>query len=187
MTLAQIMKLALRQLDEDIEDISDYAELFRAYANMGNQIIMRQYYQPREVMMLRSDDEGRVYIDGMDIDRVLTLTDAYGRTWPFEMAADGSYLRVPVSKTDLSAVCLVRPARLTADMDEPRFPEDAHHALVDYICYRHLMTGNAAKQSRAQVFHASFLQTAQGLQPKAAGSVTRMRNLYAASSIHAKR
>ena len=185
MTLAQIMKLALRQLDEDIEDISDHDELFRAYANMGNQIIMRQFYQPREVMMMRSDDEGCIFIDGMDIERVLTLTDAYGRTWPFEAAADGSYLRVPVSRTELSAVCLVRPIRLTQDMDEPQFPEYAHHALVDYICYRCLMNGNAAKQGRAQMYHASFLQTAQQLMPQ--GSVTRMRNLYAASSIHAKR
>ena len=38
MTLAQIMTLALRQLDEDIQDLSEYEDVFRVYANIGHDI-----------------------------------------------------------------------------------------------------------------------------------------------------
>lgn len=187
MTLAQIMKLALRQLDEDIEDISEHDELFRAYANMGNQIIMKSYYQPREIVMLRSDENGRLYYAGMGIRRVLSLTDAYGRTHPFRVSPDAEFLEVAAADTEMSAVCEMEVKRLVRDDDEPDFPEEEHFALADYICYRKLSAGNAAKQSRAQFFYASFMQAAQRLRPQADGRVTGMRNLYAASSIHAKR
>ena len=42
MTLAEIMRLALRQLDEDAAEIAEYAELFRMWANQGYQIIQQQ-------------------------------------------------------------------------------------------------------------------------------------------------
>ena len=48
MTLANIMKLALRQLDEAAEDIAEYDELFRSYANMGYMIALRLFLKPRE-------------------------------------------------------------------------------------------------------------------------------------------
>ena len=35
MTLVQIMRLALRQLDEDVADLAEYRDLFVAYANQG--------------------------------------------------------------------------------------------------------------------------------------------------------
>ena len=47
MTLAQIMKLALRQLDEDTEDVGEYEELFKVYANTGYAIAVRSYLRPR--------------------------------------------------------------------------------------------------------------------------------------------
>ena len=53
MTLGQIMRLALRQLDEDPADIAEYAELFRMWANQGYQIILGQYYKPREMITLQ--------------------------------------------------------------------------------------------------------------------------------------
>ena len=47
MTLAEIMRLALRQLDEDPADISDFSDLFRSYANIGYKIaVSRSRTQP---------------------------------------------------------------------------------------------------------------------------------------------
>ena len=43
MTLSQIIAQALRQLDEDAEDVSEYEERFRVYANMGYDIAVREY------------------------------------------------------------------------------------------------------------------------------------------------
>ncbi|MEI3413646.1 MAG: hypothetical protein V8Q88_00480 [Christensenellales bacterium] len=62
--------------------------------------------------------------------------------------------------------------------DEPQLPEYAHAALADYICYRHLSSGNLAKQSRAQFYQTSFYQAMQRIRPEGMGSVTRFRNLY---------
>ena len=47
MTLSQIIAQALRQLDEDAEDVSEYEERFRVYANMGYDIAVREYLKPR--------------------------------------------------------------------------------------------------------------------------------------------
>ena len=41
MKLAQIVKLALLQLDEDLEDSVEYDELFKMYANQGYSIAFR--------------------------------------------------------------------------------------------------------------------------------------------------
>lgn len=43
MTLAQIMRFALLQLDEDPADIDEYADLFRMYANDGYTELIEQY------------------------------------------------------------------------------------------------------------------------------------------------
>ena len=48
MTLVQIMRLALRQLDEDVADLAEYRDLFVAYANQGYQIALTQYVKPDE-------------------------------------------------------------------------------------------------------------------------------------------
>ena len=43
MTLSQIIAQALRQLGEDPQDVSEYEEAFRIYANMGCDIAVREY------------------------------------------------------------------------------------------------------------------------------------------------
>ena len=53
MTLSQIIAQALRQLDEDAEDVSEYEERFRVYANMGYDIAVREYLKPRRVFTPR--------------------------------------------------------------------------------------------------------------------------------------
>jgi len=62
MTLAQIMHLALRQLDEDPADVSDHDDLMRVYANEGYQIVMRDIYRPRYEMTLETDARGEAQI-----------------------------------------------------------------------------------------------------------------------------
>ena len=187
MTLAQIYKLALRQLDEDIEDISEYVELFRQYSNEGCYIVMNDYYKPCMELRMSSDDGGRVYLNAMDVHHVISCVDAYGRTHPCAASPDGMYVNVGVPDIELIMMCQMLPRQMISDQDEPPFPKENHFVLVDYICYRHLITGNAAKQARARVFHDNFLLGCRRIRPQGAGSVRTMCNLYAASSIHARR
>ena len=58
MTLSQIIAQALRQLDEDAEDVSEYEERFRVYANMGYDIAVREYLKPRRVFYTEVDESG---------------------------------------------------------------------------------------------------------------------------------
>lgn len=179
MTLGQIMRLALRQLDEDPADIAEYAELFRMWANQGYQIILRQYYKPRETMTLRTDEDGKAYIEGMDILKIIALKDANNREVACTVSEDGTLIRTGARDQELTIVCEIQAPPLENDADEPRFPEHAHPMLVDYICYKHLMRGNLAKQSRAQAFNSEFYRQAQQLKPQGGGSVTNFKNLYA--------
>lgn len=183
MTLAEIMRLALRQLDEDPADISEFADLFRNYANLGYQILVSQYYKPKDTIMLSTNEKGEAYIDGLDIDSIISLTDDYGATVGYIMASDGASIKTLRQDARLKAVCVVEYPAMREDTEEPRIPEHAHHALVDYICYRHLMNGNAAKQNRAMLFYQSFEQTARTIMPQGGGSVRNFRNLYAATDI----
>ena len=183
MTLAQIMELALRQLDEDPADISEFADLFRQYANEGYHIAVTKHYRPREVMMLRTDENGEVYIDGMDIIRVVSLKGEYGQTVNYRLTPDGTKIETVMKDAELTAVCEVSYPRMNSDTEFPKIPEYAHQGLVDYICYRHLMNGNAAKQSRATMYYQQFMRTMQEIEPQGAGSTTSFRNLYSATSI----
>lgn len=179
MTLGQIMRLALRQLDEDPADIAEYAELFRMWANQGYQIILGQYYKPREMITLQTDENGKAYIEGMDIARFIDLKDENEHDVWAEISPDGTQLITVAKDKTLTAVCEMKLPPLENDSDTPRFPEEAHSMLVDYICYKHLMRGNLAKQSRAQAFQNEFYRQAQQLKPQAGGSVTGFKNLYA--------
>lgn len=181
MTLAEIMRLALRQLDEDPADISDYADLFRSYANIGYKIAVSQFYKPKETMKLRTDDTGRAFIEGMGIVRIVTLRDENGSDVWFSVSAEGTEIETQRLDALLTAVCEIEYLPMQDDMEEPRIPAYAHHALVDYICYRHLLSGNAAKQSRAMAFYQAFMQTMQQMRPQSSGSVTRFKNLYTVS------
>lgn len=51
MTLSQLIAHALRQLDEDAEDVSEYEESFKVYANMGYDIAVREYLKPRRIFI----------------------------------------------------------------------------------------------------------------------------------------
>ena len=183
MTLANIMKLALRQLDEAAEDIAEYDELFRSYANMGYMIALRLFLRPRETFELTTDDQGRADISALPVMRVVDMRNAQGRPVRFSISADGRAIGTEEKNTAVQALCEVERPALEADTDEPELPEHAHSALVDYICFRHLSTGNLAKQSRAQAFQNSFYTTARRLKPQGRGSVTRMKNLYAMTDI----
>lgn len=183
MKLAEIMRLALRQLDEDPADISDFADLFRSYANIGYKIAVTQYYKPVDTLMLHTDDKGVVYVDGMGIERIVSLKDDMERDVWYSMSPDGMTIKTTARDADLTAIVGVEYPPMQEDTDEPRIPEYAHHALVDYICYRHLLSGNAAKQGRATAYLQQFMQAMQLIRPQGSGSVTRFKNLYAATDI----
>lgn len=183
MTLAEIMRLALRQLDEDPADIGEFSDLFRSYANLGYKVAVSRFFKPKETYVLRTDDKGEAYIDGMDIDHIVSLKDDNDRDVRYRLSSDGTKIKTTLRDAVLAAVCVVSYPPLEKDSDEPRFPEYAHHALVDYICYRYLMNGNAAKQSRAMLFYQTFEQTMRTVMPQGSGSVTQFRNLYTATDI----
>ena len=181
MTLAGIMKLALRQLDEAAEDIGEYDELFRSYANMGYMIALRLFLKPRETFCLRSDEGGRAEIRALPIARVVEVLDEQGKSICFELTADGNAILTGRREETVRALCETEYPAMAADTDEPRLPEYAHPALADYICFRHLSSGNLAKQSRAKFFETSFYQQMRALTPQGTGSVTRLKHLYEAT------
>lgn len=187
MTLAEIMRLALRQLDEDPADVAEYDDLFRMWANQGYQIIHQNYYKPRETLTFSTDDKGAAGIEGLNILNIVTLRDENGLDVTYTISADGT--RIDTSRRDaiLTAVCEVLAAPMQLDTDEPRIPEHAHSMLVDYICYKHLMRGNLAKQNRAQAFQTEFYRQAQQLKPQGSGSVKSFKNLYSATDIRRAR
>ena len=181
MKLAEIMQLALRQLDEDPADVSDYDDLFRRYANEGYHIVMRDHYKPRKMIQIETDEHGAADISGLDIVRVIELHGKHpGGVW-FDLALDGTKIFTREKNAVLDAMVETEIPMLTRDADEPQFPEWAHSCLADYICYRHLSSGSLAKQSRAEFFYQSFYQQMRALRPQGAGSVTRMKNLYSAT------
>ena len=179
MTLAEMIRLALRQLDEDPADIGEFADLFRNYANEGYHIAVSKFYRPREVMMLRTDENGEAYIDGMDITRIVSLKGEYGNTVYHRLTPDGTKIETAARDAELTAVCEVSYPRMKSDTEEPRIPDYAHQGLVDYICYRRLMNGNSAKQNRAMAYYQAFSRAMHEIEPQGAGSTTRFQNLYA--------
>jgi len=183
MTLAGIMKLALKQLDEAAEDISEYDELFRSYANMGYMIALRLFLKPRETFRLESDAGGRADIRTLPIGRVVEVRDKQGNSLFFDVEADGGAILTGKANEEMQALCEVEYPAMAADTDEPKLPEYAHPALADYICYRHLSSGSLAKQSRAKFFETSFYQQMRAMKPQGAGSVTRLRHLYEATRV----
>lgn len=178
MRLAEIMQLALRQLDEDTADISEYDDLFRRYANEGYQIVMRDIYKPRETVLLGTDEEGRASIEGKGIVRIIEIENEEKHNVWFNVSADGLYIHTREKEKTLYALAEKECGVLYDDADVPAFPEWAHSALADYICYRHLSAGNLAKQQRAQFFLQQFYQAARRIRPQGIGSVTRFKNLY---------
>ena len=184
MTLGQIMMLALRQLDEDPQDISEYDDLFRLYANAGYRIAVQEYVKPRDVRELRSDKGGVIWLDS-DVRRVVSLKRKRdNRDVIFTLTPDASAIKVGGKEERYEAVCEIKCDDMQKDDDEPTYlPEEAHDALVDYVCYRHLSNGNMAKQSRAQFYQTQFYQAMQRLRPQGFGSVTTFKHLYSVTDI----
>ena len=181
MTLATIMKLAMRQLDEPDADMSEYEEMFAHYANMGYRIALKQYYKPRLTIETESDAYGDVRLDDVKIGRIVEVRDATGRRMPFVMDADGETLHVGASWQTIRLLCEYDYPPMKDGLDSPRLPEYAQPALADYICYRHLSSGSLAKQSRAEFFRNSFYEQMRAIRPAADGSVKGLKNLYAAT------
>ena len=182
MTLAGIMKLAMRQLDEAMEDIAEYDELFRSYANMGYMIAIRQFFRPRETFDLITDETGCARMDALPIRRVVLVMNMRGEEISFGISADGKRIETDECAQMVRAVCEVDRKPLERGTDEPMLPEYVHAALADYICYRHLSSGSLSKQSRAEFFRQSFYQQMRAIASQGEGSVTRIKNLYAATS-----
>lgn len=181
MTLSQLIAHALRQLDEDAEDVSEYEESFKVYANMGYDIAVREYLKPRRTFCVDVDEKGNAPVPGLLATRVVELRDEYGYDVGYDLDPDGRGLHVwrdDLTGKTLRAVCEVAFYPMEDGNDEPQIPEYAHAALADYICYRHLSSGNLAKQSRAQFYLNSFLRGMQRLRPQGMGSVTRFEHLY---------
>ena len=89
MTLSQLIAHALRQLDEDAEDVSEYEESFKVYANMGYDIAVREYLKPRRIFYTDVDEEGNAPVPGMLATRVVELRDEYGRDVGYDLDPDG--------------------------------------------------------------------------------------------------
>ena len=181
MTLATIMKLAMRQLDEPDTDLSEYEEMFRHYANMGYRIAMQQYYKPRLRMELRTGMYGDVKLDDERIRRIVEVRDEMDRCVPFVMDMDGQTLHTGACNQTATVLCEYDYPLMENSLSSPLMPEYAQPALADYICYRHLSSGSLAKQNRAEFFRNSFYEQMQALRPQADGSVKGMKNLYAAT------
>ena len=135
---------------------------------------------------MRADECGFVSTLGYDVLRVAGVTRTQEHSHEplaFTVAEDGEGIFVPVRDETVEVLAEVDMPPLVEDTDEPCLPESAHTALVSYICWRHLMTGNLAKQSRAQAFRSLYYQQAAALRPQGMGSVRTMRGLYAATDV----
>ena len=183
MTLARIIYLAIRQLDEDPADASDYDDIFKVYLNEGYQIVMRDAYKPRERIELVTDENGTVVIAEKNIIRVVELKDVHGRNVWFDLSADGTQIHTNVREKTLYAVAEICAEMMVNETDEPAFPEWAHCMLADYICYRHLSSGSVVKQQRAQFFLQRFNEMKRRLRPQGMGSVTQFYNLYVKTDV----
>ena len=184
MTLAQIMTLALRQLDEDAQDLSEYESAFKVYANIGYDIAVREYLKPKEWFEVKTDERGEAIIDDHRILRVVKVKEAKGgRETAFSLLEDGTGIATKEKNARLNMLCEVGAADMTLETDEPILPRRVHHALADYICFRHLSCGNMAKQAKAQFFLTGFHQAMRTLRPQGMGSAKAYENLYAQTDI----
>jgi len=120
MTLSQIMTLALRQLDEDAQDISEYDGAFKAYANIGYEIAVREYVKPREHLQLRTDEQGEAGIEDGQVVRVIDAKDARsGRPVAFALTQDGRKIATGEKNARLDVLCQVRYPQMTEETGNP--------------------------------------------------------------------
>ena len=184
MTLGQIMTRALRQLDEDAQDIGEYEDSFKVYANIGYGIAVREFLSPKEWFTLKTDERGAAEIPHERIVRVVEAREKdSGREIQCRLSADGKRLMLRERQKEIVALCEVSYPQLVRETDEPLLPESVHYALADYICYRHLSSGSMAKQARAQFFLTSFYAAMKMLRPQGMGSTKGYKNLYVVTDI----
>ena len=186
MTLAQIMRLALRQLDEDPADIDDFRDLFIEYCNEGYQRAVNDYLKPRREYQLTTDEHGNAYIEGLSIRSIISAKlEESGREVLSDLTSDGKQIHVHDRiywEKPILVLCVVELPPLVKDDDEPQIPPSTHLGLVDYICYRYKSTGNLAKQSQAQPYLSQYMTAMLTIKRDASGSVTHKKNLYQATS-----
>ena len=127
MTLSQLIAHALRQLDENAEDVSEYEESFKVYANMGYDIAVREYLKPRRTFCVDVDEKGNAPVPGLLVTRVVELRDEYGRDVGYDLAPDGRGLHIwrdDLAGKTLRAVCEVAFYPMEDGSDEP------HHSRI---------------------------------------------------------
>lgn len=182
MNVNSIFKHALLEMDEDPADISDYDEKFKMYLNMGYQLIVRKYYKPRETVVVRTDKEGYLNLYGYNVEEIVAMQTVDGRPVTYEVHPDGrNEYQTSARGQKVAVVYVTSYPPLVDELDEPNLPEHVHYALVNYICYKHLSSGNLAKQSRAQYYLQSFYEAMGMLKPTGSGSVKTYTNFYAAT------
>lgn len=183
MTVNQILTQAMMELDEDIGDLPEYEQRFMRYLNAGYRIAMRRYFRPHEQHAAHTDRDGFA-CRPMGMLRVVAVRDENGRDVAFRESVDGSgMLKTSAHDADVYIAGEMEECPLKGSVDEPQLPEHAHDALVDYICYRHLSSGNLAKQARAQYYLQSFYDAMSAIRPQGDGAVTNYTNLYAATDL----
>jgi len=189
MTLAQIMMLALRQLDEDPADISDFRDLFVEYVNEGYQRAVNDYLKPRREFRIIPDDHGDALIDGLNIRSIVSARSEDPNFYPKEIlldvTPDGRSVHIHnklLWGQPIIITAVVEFPPLAKDTDEPMIPQSAHLGLVDYVCYRYKSTGNLAKQSQAQPYLSQYMTAMLTIKRDGSGSVTKRKNLYEATS-----
>ncbi len=184
MTLSQIMTLALRQLDEDVQDIGEYEDAFRVYANIGYGIAVREFLSPKEWFTLVTDERGMADIPCERVIRVVETRDREsGRELASALTTDGRHLMLREKNKAIGVLCEVNYPEMKQPTDEPMLPVSVHYALADYICYRHLSSGSMAKQSRAEFFLRSFYAAMKMLRPQGMSAVKDYKNLYVVTDI----
>lgn len=186
MTLAQIMRLALCQLDEDPADIADYDERFRMYANDGYHILQREYLKPIETFSVTTDWNGDADVRDRHVTDIISVKDGDGRDVYWYKDISGQFVHTSRADATLHVTSHVEYPPLEKMDDEPKIPEHGHSALVDYICFRFLQTGNMAKQSRSQAYQSSFYTTARRIRSENRGAMTHMVGLYEASDVRSR-
>lgn len=183
MTVGEILTAAMHELDEDPADLNEHRARFMLYLNTGYQTILRKYYRPRETLCMHTDEDGWLNLYGHDVEQVLSIRDHRGRHVSFTPCDDDSGdVEIGLRDADVYVLCQVNCPPLGDITDEPKLPEHAHYALVLYICWKHLQSGNLAKQSRAQVYMNGFYEVMNMLQPMGTGSVKTYTNFYAATN-----
>lgn len=164
MKLGQIIKMAMVQAGEDIEDTEEYRERMVAYINEGYRRMMEKFRPTKTVTLYAY--EGEIDIAGisdmLEIESV--RRNETGSEERFDAKADGKIRVSSDSAYDIEYT--YEPKALEKDTDEPELPQSVHLALSDYATWRYYGNGNIAKQQRGQFYYQRFLMELDRLTPK---------------------